>query len=195
MQPSEAILIAILVVLVLVVVYQGYQASKGKNKSGFTPSIPASTCSGGEDAPDPAQKQIPSGAQQSLADAQREAWYQMTANGGNGDFDPSKGGSPGAELEQFHKPAPGINYQDALIDSVADGRMRAQQKNWYSEVGPKSQTSMAVDTMDEAATMSAVPRQGITAFRFNAPTQNNPLFVTDQDKSQYARQATNFFIG
>ena len=94
-----------------------------------------------------------------------------------------------------HAPAPCINYQDALVDTVADPRMRAQHQNWYGEVGPKSQTAMAVDDMDEAAAVSNYQGHGLYAFRFSAPTQSNPLFVTDMDKSQYRDHSTRFSIG
>lgn len=73
--------------------------------------------------------------------------------------------------------------------------MRAQQENWYKEVSPKSHTSMRVDTINEAATMSAIPRQGLYSFRLSAPSQYNPLLITDQDSDSYGAEATQFNVG
>lgn len=130
-----------------------------------------------------------------LEEAQRAAWFEAVSNGSNAFYNPEMGGSPSSELAQHHTPGPAINYQDTLVDLVSDPRMRAQQANWYSEVAPKSQTAMKVDTIDEAATMSAVPRQGLYTFRLSAPSQHNPLFITDQDAESYAVQTTRFAFG
>lgn len=130
-----------------------------------------------------------------LEEAQRAAWFEATANGHNAYYNAEKGGDPSAELTQHHTPGPAINYQDALVDLVADPRMRAQQANWYSEVAPKSQVSLKVDTIDEAAAVSAQRGHGLYAFRFPAPSQHNPLFITDQDSGNYGVQTTKFTFG
>ena len=98
-------------------------------------------------------------------------------------------------MAAHHTPTPAINYQDTLVDLVADRRMKAQHANWHSEVVPKSQTSLKVDTMDEAAAVSNYNGHGMYAFRFGAPTQHNPLFVTDQDAESYAVNSTAFTFG
>ena len=130
-----------------------------------------------------------------LEEAQRAAWFESVSQGSNAFYDPEKGGNQSSELLQHHTPGPSINYQDTIVDLIADPRMRAQQADWYSEVAPKSQTAMKVDTIDEAATMSAVPRQGLYSFRFSAPSQHNPLFITDQDAESYGAQTTRFSFG
>jgi hypothetical protein len=130
-----------------------------------------------------------------LEEAQRAAWFEAVSNGNNAYYNPEMGGDSGRELVQHHTPGPAINYQDTLVDLVADPRMRAQQANWYSEVAPKSQTAMKVDTIDEAATMAALPRSGLYSFRLLAPSQHNPLYITDQDAESYGVQTTRFSFG
>lgn len=130
-----------------------------------------------------------------LEEAQRAAWFEAVSNGNNAFYNPELGGESGTELVQHHTPGPAINYQDTLVDLVADPRMRAQQANWYSEVAPKSQTSLKVDTIDEAAAISAQRGWGIYSFRFPAPSQHNPLFITDQDAESYGVNTTRFAFG
>lgn len=130
-----------------------------------------------------------------LEESQRAAWFEAVSNGHNAYYNPELGGESGSELVQHHTPGPAINYQETLVDLVADPRMRAQQANWYSEVAPKSQTSMKVDTIDEAAAISAQQGHGIYAFRFPSPSQHNPLFITDQDAESYGVNTTRFSFG
>lgn len=130
-----------------------------------------------------------------LEEAQRAAWFEAVSSGSNAYYNPEVGGDPSQELTQHHTPGPAINYQDTLVDLIADPRMRAQQANWYSEVAPKSQTSMKVDTIDEAAAVSSYNGLGVYAFRFVAPSQHNPLFITDQDAESYGVEATKFTFG
>lgn len=134
-------------------------------------------------------------APKDLEEAQRAAWFEAVSNGENASYDPEQGGDSGSELMQHHTPGPAINYQDALVDLVADPRMRAQQANWYSEVAPKSQTAMKVDTIDEAAAISTQHGHGLYAFRFPSPSQHNPLFITDQDAESFGVQTTKFTFG
>ena len=134
-------------------------------------------------------------APKDLEEAQRAAWFEAVSNGNNSYYNSEVGGDQSAELMQHHTPGPSINYQDTLVDLVADPRMRAQQDNWYSEVAPKSQTAMKVDTIDEAAAVSNYRGHGMYAFRFVAPSQHNPLFVTDQDAESYGVQSTKFTFG
>lgn len=130
-----------------------------------------------------------------LEEAQRAAWFETVSNGNNASYNPEAGGDTAAELFQHHEPGPSINYQDTLVDLVSDPRMRAQQANWHSEVAPKSQTALQVDTIDEAAAMSSYNGHGIYAFRMDAPSQHNPLFITDQDAESYGAHATKFTFG
>ena len=130
-----------------------------------------------------------------LEEAQRAAWFETVSNGNNTHYNPEVGGDTSSELMAHHTPGPSINYQDALVDLVADSRMRSQHDNWHSEVAPKSQTAMKVDTIDEAATMSATPRHGLYSFRLAAPNQHNPLFVTEQDAKSYGAHKTRFNFG
>jgi hypothetical protein len=133
-----------------------------------------------------------------LEDQQRTAWFEaISAATGQGaaSYDPAQNYDASSSTAAYHAPGASMNYQDALTDLVANPRMRAAHQNWWSEVAPFSQTSMKVDTIDEAATMSAVPRQGLYSFRLSAPTQHNPMMLTDQDPMSYARQATGFCFG
>ena len=134
-------------------------------------------------------------APRDLEEAQRAAWFEAVSNGNNSYHNTEAGGNSASELIQHHTPGPSINYQDTLVDLVADPRMRAQQANWYSEVAPKSQTAMKVDTIDEAAAVSTQRGHGLYAFRFPAPTQHNPLFITDQDVESFGVQTTKFTFG
>lgn len=130
-----------------------------------------------------------------LEEAQRAAWFESTSMGSSSFHNPEVGGDKGAELSAHHTPGPSINYQDALVDLVADPRMKAQHANWHAEVAPKSQTSMKVDTIDEAAAISSQRGHGIYAFRFPAPSQHNPLFITDQGAESYGVNTTRFAFG
>ena len=132
-----------------------------------------------------------------IEEAQRAAWFEATSAGDNAyyNIDALQKGTAGAETVEHHTPGPAINYQDTLVDLVADPRMRVQQANWYSEVAPKSQTSLKVDTIDEAAAISNQRGHGIYAFRFPAPSQHNPLFITDQDAESYGVNTTRFAFG
>ena len=73
---------------------------------------------------------------------------------------------------------------------VATPDMRRQHESWHAEVAPKSQTSLVVDDMDEAAAISSFNGVGINAFQFSAPKQSNALFLTDQNAESYAKNAT-----
>ena len=129
-----------------------------------------------------------------LEEAQRAAWFEAVEFGHNATHDPEKGHDVDHQV-QHHTPGSMINYQDALVDLVADDRMRAQHMSWHSEVAPKSQTAMRVDDMAEASAMSSNRGHGVYAFRFSAPSQYNPLFITDQDAESYSPQATKFALG
>jgi hypothetical protein len=122
-----------------------------------------------------------------IEEAQRAAWFEATAKEDPPPFYTNQGG--------IVAPSPALNYQDTLVDLIADPRMRAQQANWYSEVAPKSQTSMKVDTIDEAAAVSAFRGWGIYSFRFGAPAQHNPLFITSEGPEDFALEATEFRVG
>lgn len=134
-------------------------------------------------------------APRDLEEAQRAAWFEAVSNGNNAYHNTEAGGNSASELVQHHTPGPSINYQDTLVDLVADPRMRAQQANWYSEVAPKSQAAMKVDTIDEAAAISNQGGHGLYAFRFPAPSQHNPMFITDQDAESFGVQTTKFSFG
>jgi hypothetical protein len=129
-----------------------------------------------------------------LEEAQRAAWFEAVEFGHNATHDPEKSHDMDHRV-QHHTPGSMINYQDALVDLVADDRMRAQHLSWHSEVAPKSQTTMRVDDMEEASAMSSNRGHGVYAFRFSAPSQYNPLFITDQDAESYSPQATKFALG
>jgi hypothetical protein len=122
-----------------------------------------------------------------IDDAERAAWFETAAGQNPPPYYATHGG--------FVQPDPDLNYQDMLVDLIADPRMRAQQANWWSEVAPKSQTSMKVDTVDEAASIAAFQGHGIYAFRFGAPAQHNPLHLTDSGPADFAAEATEFMIG
>ncbi len=122
-----------------------------------------------------------------IEEAQRAAWFEATSQETPPPYYTNQGG--------IVSPESALNYNETLVDLISDPRMRAQQANWYSEVAPKSQTSMKVDTINEAAAVSNFHGWGIYSFRFGAPSQHNPLYLTDQDPEDYALQATEFMVG
>jgi hypothetical protein len=212
---NEGILIALLIVLVVGVALQkgGLDAcphdctcsrcSKGKFTSLAVGTHPELAAIQARDAalrekrhdpsvraPDEPPKAAPP---KSLEEAQRAAWFEAVSS--DGDYNTGTGGGVAMALDSNDSSGPTINYQDALIDLVADERMRAQQANWHSEVAPKSHTALVVDDLEEAAAISAYNGQGLYAFRFGAPSQHNNLFVTEQDAESYAKHATNFSFG
>lgn len=229
MSSNEAILIALLVVLVLVVVFQGsgwrrcpagcrcarcrpadkahFESATSSVMSPYTPiSMQDGAIRGARhDAYNQDHAYLSAdlaknyrswaASPRDLEEAQRAAWFEAVSAGNNAYYNPELGADTGSDVSQHHTPGPAINYQDTLVDLVADPRMRAQQANWYSEVAPKSQTSMKVDTIDEAAAISAQNGWGIYAFRFPAPSQHNPLFITDQDAESFGVQTTRFSFG
>lgn len=221
MQPSEAILVVLLVALIAAFAFQRQWGACGcakcKEKGSFLASAPdlsPYTPIGFQDAAirgarhdafnqehafrsaDLAKNyRAWAASPRDLEEAQRAAWFESTASGDNAFYNAEAGGDAAAELTQHHTPAPSINYQDALVDLVADPRMRAQQANWHSEVAPKSQTAMRVDTLDEAAAIAHNRGHGLYAFRFPAVSQHNPLFITDQDAESYGVHTTRFSFG
>ena len=222
MQTNEAVLISLLVVLIVVVVFQArlrcsvawYPLDKGSFTGGsssvMSPYTPLQMQDGAirgarHDAFNQDHAYLSADLAKNyrswattprdLEEAQRAAWFEAISNGHNAYYNPEVGGDTSAELMAHHTPGPSINYQDTLVDLVADPRMRAQQANWYSEVAPKTQTAMKIDSIDEAATMAAAPRSGLYSFRFSAPSQHNPLFLTDQDAESYGVQTTRFSFG
>lgn len=239
MKSNEAVLIALLVVLILVVAFQGRGMRMGRGMGGCPRGCTCPRCrgrpegfAGGDGSVATSKVMSPytpiqaqdgalrgarhdaynqdhayltadlaknyrawSTAPSDLEEAQRAAWFEAVSNGDNAYYNSELGGNAGSELIQHHTPGPSINYQDTLVDLVADPRMRAQQDNWYSEVAPKSQTSMKVDTIDEAAAVSNYNGWGLYSFRFDAPSQHNPLFITDQDAESYGVQSTKFTFG
>lgn len=136
-------------------------------------------------------------APRDLEEAQRAAWFAATSNGENESYDPETGGDAAAEMGSHHTPGPAINYQDALVDLVADPRMNAQHANWHSEISAKSQGALKVDTIDEAAAISTQGGHGIYAFRFpgSKVSQHNALFITEESAESQGVQATPFSIG
>jgi len=210
MKSNEAILIVLIILLVIVVLGQG-RGGGSKNRfatKGETPYTALDRQAGaitgvrndGYNQEHPyvradLAKNYRSWAAKphDIAEAQRAAWYEATRPGSNSNaYDPTIAWDAGKDMANYHAPGPSINYQDALIDLVADERTRRNHEQWVSEVAPFSQTSMKVDDMDEAVAM-AQPRVGLSSFRFHGgPTQNNPLFVTELDAEQLASQGKRF---
>lgn len=225
MEPNEALLAALLVVLILIAVFQG--------RGWCLPGCSCPNCTGGEGFA--SSKETPytpiqmqdgairgarhdaynqehafralgsadlsknyrawAAAPRDLEEAQRAAWFESVSNGNNAYYNSEAGGDVASELMQHHTPGPSINYQDTLVDLVADPRMRAQQANWYSEVAPAGGGAMKVDTLDEAAAVSNYRGSGLYSFRFAAPSQHNPLFITDQDAESFGVHTTKFSFG
>ena len=131
------------------------------------------------------QKQI-----RALEASQYNAWAAATPSDG---WAPESVGCKG-ELDMMNRTAPPIDYQTALTDMVVDRRMLDNHNSWTSEIAPKSQTALKVDTIDEAAAMS-IPRVGLNSFRMSAPQQHNPLFVTELDAPSLAKHATRYRLG
>lgn len=213
---EEGIVFALLTILIIVVVFRlgrnsghGYDGCCSPNcgcprcrpKEPFTdvpraPPPPA-TCPSGKDLrPVGSYQNIRSltADPPALEEAQRMAWSEAVSGGDSEYYNPAPGGGSYDEMVHHHTPGSSMNYQDALINLVADPRIRAQQADWYEEVAPKSQTAMTVDNLDEAAAVSTQNGHGLHSFRFPAPSQHNPLFITDQDAETYGEHATRFVL-
>ncbi len=124
-----------------------------------------------------------------IAAAEQNALMEAVEGGHNESFTPAMSGSPGAETVGHHTPASAIDYQETMLASVADNKMRMQHANWCGEVIGKSRTAMAVDY--ELDPTLSLPRQGVGAFSMPAPTQSGTSpFVTEVDARQNLSQRT-----
>jgi hypothetical protein len=134
----------------------------------------------------PKTRQADSVPHRDLVEAQRQAWAAIVSPPEGVELDVPYGAMT------FGEGNPAMDYQKALVDLVANPRMREQQKLWNKDIAAKSGGAMTVDDMEEAAALSTYRGQGIYAFRMNAPKQHDPLFVTDQDAHSYAAERTHF---
>ena len=180
MQSNEAILVVLLMVLILAVVFQGklFGQGPGQEESGDYPGpdYPGPDYPGpgypGPGYPGPGYIRPPQTLQRSVENEQQREW--LVGGGMDGPF-----AAP-----------PPFDYNHSLVDLVATEGMKKQHSAWADEVGPKSQTAMKVDSIDEASTLSAYNGYGINAFRMASPPQNNPLMVTEHGPEDYAAQRT-----
>ena len=94
-----------------------------------------------------------------------------------------------AETPTFTEPAPVASLP--LSYEYAYGGTAAMVLDDETRAALEAERAAA----DEAAAVANFHGHGIYAFRFCAPAQHNPLFITDQDPADYALEATEFRVG
>jgi hypothetical protein len=126
--------------------------------------------------------------------AERAAWFSKR-DSRRAHFDTERMMGVEGLISQDHETAPEINWQDGLVDLVADRRMRENQAKWNEEMQPFSSTWLKVDTIDEAAVHglggpgNAV---GLYAFSRGGPQVHNPWQLTEVGPDDFSAMRTTF---
>lgn len=90
------------------------------------------------------------------------------------------------------------DYSDNLAGRVVDERAQANHCKWAEEVAPFSQTTARnIDNLDEAVYVNARNGRGLMTFRPDLPAQGpNSLFVTEADHVNAMQNSkSSFFRG
>ena len=134
-----------------------------------------------------------------LEKAAREAWLETTSSGGTpGSYTPDMSGDAGASMSAYHEHSPDINHQDGLIDLVATPEIRANHAAWVAETKPYASNVLRAEDADELSVFNlGHSRVGLGSFRLAGPrVSSNPLFITENDDRDFARQGSeNFRFG
>ena len=115
--------------------------------------------------------------------AERAAWFSARDVGKRAAFNTEKMTEIEDQIHQEHATEPDIDWQDALVDLIADKRVRENQRKWNSEMEPFNTTWLKVDDSDEITMYGlGIPRQGIAYAMGSAPpTVHNPWQLTELD--------------
>lgn len=198
MRINESVLVALLVVLVLIIIFQGARAEK---KDGFCNDqharevynrmaidaregvrLDAYNQPHVFDVTDIGEyyRQGANLTPENIEEAHRAAWFESLEPGTRREFNVEHAYSPGQDFTQYHTPGPVMDYNDYVADLALDKNTQERHRQWVEEVQPWSQTALKVDTINEAAVINlGLPRWGIRAFYPHLPNQENPLFITD----------------
>ena len=214
MKTNNAILVAILVVLVIIVAFMGGCWLKGRDKGcdGFTNGqynpytvlnkqldeirgyrndgfrqTPFYRLPRGLDRYHRAGAQI---SPEMVAEAEREQWYGATSSDNSGQFNTELTQEPASDTVQYHTASPAIDYGAFVTDLVVDPRTRDNHQRWVEEMKPWSGTAMAVDDLDME---NYVDFQGLR--RPQAVVQYNPLQLTEIDTFDLAKNKKFNFQG
>jgi hypothetical protein len=218
MRSDHAIIIALIVVLIAIVAYQGNgwmsksgcgNGDAGKYDTYAAAKAPAQreryqnpyttlekmqrTVQGSPDGPKLLKDHrnlIPNMARSSasatpeqLYKAERASWFAARDARKSAGWDPEKGTEIGDQIQHEHATEPGLDWQDSLIDLIADPRLRENQRKWNAEMDPFNSTWLKVDDSDEITMYGlGIPRQGIAYAMGSAPPPvYNPFFLTELD--------------
>jgi hypothetical protein len=204
MKSSDTILTAILVVLVVIVAYQGFgwmksgpaaktgTGSDDDSSDGFHAGSGAHAGSGGA-CGTVRTEYFTQPSPEHLAEAEREQWYAATEADHTGGFDTELGSDMQTDTMQYHSAAPAIDYSTFVTDLVVDPRTQENHRRWASEMKPWSGSVMRVDDLDEAMEAST----HFIGLRRPQPIHqgSNPLQLTENDHSTFAKNPKFNFRG
>lgn len=124
-----------------------------------------------------------------LHKAERAAWFSARDAGKRATFDTERMYNTEDLTMQEHETEPQINWQDSLIDLVADKRIRENQRKWNAEVQPWNTTWLKVDDIDEASVFGLGGpgnAQGLYTFSRGGVNVHNPMFLTDVGPTEFS---------
>jgi len=206
MKTKDAILLALLVVLVVVVTYQ--VGAGWKRGDGFAGGEPVhQPYPGGAHNPytvlnkeidtlrgyrndgynQPPIYRMPGGLDayhhagadlkpERIAEAEREQWYSATAADQSGQFNTELVHDASSDTTQYHTTSPALDYDTYITDLVADPRTRENHRRWAEEMKPWSGTARQVDTLEMENYIDFIGLR-----RPQAVAQYNPLQLTEID--------------
>lgn len=186
METYEALIIALVVLLIVFVAYRAMNNKKGKDKyvdaavdlgeqraANLAALAAASARRSGDVAPSAPDFRTRNGHYidpARLGEAEQQAWTPSNPYAAP-NYDPTRDVMPGDSLAQTLGKMQEGDWSQRLADFAVDAQTRANHRDWADNVGPFSQTAMAVDDLDEQVALGAQPRHGITAFRPLAVSQ------------------------
>jgi hypothetical protein len=200
MKSNDAVLVALLVVLVLIVAYQGsswmrgggcdafsagpsnnpyaalnkqLDAARGSRVDGY--NQPRSLDARARDQSGQSSFGGRSGPE-AVAEAERELWNAALEADNAGSFNSEVAQDVSADTMQYHSAAPPGDYDSYITDLVVDPRTRDNHRKWVEEMKPWSGTAMTVDDLDLEPTVDFIGLR-----RPQAVAQYNPLQLTEID--------------
>lgn len=127
-----------------------------------------------------------------LSEAEQQAWAPSNPYAAP-NYDPKRDVSPGDSLSQSLGRVQEGDWSQRLADFAVDAQTIANHRDWADNVGPFSQTAMAVDDLDEQVALGAQPRTGITAFRpLTVPQGPCTLQITEVGPADHAEHMRRF---
>jgi len=127
-----------------------------------------------------------------IAEAERGQWLAATEANSTGGFDTELTQDMQTDTMQYHTAQPSMDYGGYITDLIADPRTRENQARFASDMKPFSGGALKVDDLDEAMEAST-HFQGLR--RPQALVQHNPHQVTENDTNTFASNAKFNFKG